>query len=515
MANIKDRLGALDFMEADARTLEQKIANVRLRLNELPSGGRSQEGEELQKELLGLLGLYFENDMEIASLRKAKAGYNYAKEKIEGRLIESDEFGSNHFSESRAAFLSNLTEADGVAQEVKNILAYYIPTFAAGLAEMQGLAWALHEMAIRSISKAASQSADRHFWLSLEAAVMRDEARILELYRENQQAEHWAAPSASDIDFGADEGGKQLRELNEEIGKRLERDAKGMKVLGVKVGIKKVDEREAEAVEAAQWLEDIADDKTRRRAATALIEVGEDATPERIAFVADSSTKKAVGGRIRRWRMRVGLRPAEVADKLGVKVQAISNWENGHALPSEDNIKMMARLFNIRPRYLEFGIDEAEAIRMAHKEKVVSAREHEFIEVPLYDDIKVAAGDGDISFVGDEQETKPLAFRRDFFTSRGLDRTKAKCLRVGGDSMSPYLQDGDVVLIQYEPGTRVKDGHCYAIRYGQGLRIKRLKVRLDGGLDLISDNDKYDVEVVRPDEMQYVTVLGEVRWRAG
>lgn len=469
---------------------------------------------------------------------------------IFGRIIEDDDYGSGQYNESKASFLTNLISQDD-AEEIRITANQIFNFYAKGWEgkprwyHFKAMAMALHSEAIKQTRYAAeAKTGDRHFQNSLYAAILRLESQLCDLESERLYIDEleWTPPEQTfnpKHDEAITKSHSKVRgllniddsERDDVFRANIKQDVKNRrkeakvnsmsaaeaaKYTGEK-GYEQ-DRREGFERDMFEWRNQLGDERNYRRAYVEMVrgkDLGEEPDPQTLAYMVDNASAKALGARIRRWRKRVGISPTALAAKLAVRVQAVSNWENGHAVPSDDNIKLMARLFGIRPRYLEYGIQEEEAERMAASEKKSSAFANDFVEVPLYTDIKVAAGDGVISFVGDEAATKPLAFRADFFKSRNIDRRKARCLRVGGDSMSPYLMDGDVVLIEHDDQIRVKDGHCYALRYGTELRIKRLKVRLDGGLDLISDNDRYPTESVKQEEMQFVTVLGEVKWRAG
>ena len=80
--------------------------------------------------------------------------------------------------------------------------------------------------------------------------------------------------------------------------------------------------------------------------------------------------------------------------------------------------------------------------------------------------------------------------------------------------MEPYLEDGDVVLI--DTGQKeVVDNAVYAIRYGDELRIKRLAKRFDGGLLIRSDNPRYAEEALNSSEAAMIDIIGKMLWRGG
>lgn len=46
-------------------------------------------------------------------------------------------------------------------------------------------------------------------------------------------------------------------------------------------------------------------------------------------------------------RKRAGISQSELADKLGVKQNAVSNWETGQAKPKLDTIKKLAEILQV------------------------------------------------------------------------------------------------------------------------------------------------------------------------
>ena len=62
--------------------------------------------------------------------------------------------------------------------------------------------------------------------------------------------------------------------------------------------------------------------------------------------------------RIRYLRQGQGLNQVQLAEKLGVKKQSISNWENDNIMPSIEMLKKIADFFHVSTDYL-LGRDEA------------------------------------------------------------------------------------------------------------------------------------------------------------
>lgn len=128
--------------------------------------------------------------------------------------------------------------------------------------------------------------------------------------------------------------------------------------------------------------------------------------------------------------------------------------------------------------------------------------------------VKLSAGDGRLTF--EEERLPPLAFRAEFFQRKRVSsRINLVIVYADGESMEPYIQDGDVVLID-RGQVEIIDNEIYAIDYGGQLKIKRLQKRFDGGLLIKSDNAmKFPLESVDPPQAKMIKVLGRLLWRGG
>lgn len=135
----------------------------------------------------------------------------------------------------------------------------------------------------------------------------------------------------------------------------------------------------------------------------------------------------------------------------------------------------------------------------------------QFVLIPRLD-VKLSAGHGTVTFEVDEKQ--PLAFRSDWLADLGVNPKKVAIMQAKGDSMEEKISDGDTLFIDVSQ-TNVIDNKIYAIRYGDELRVKRLLKHFSGGLKLISINPAYPEEVIRPEDMQFVEVLGRVVWSGG
>lgn len=125
--------------------------------------------------------------------------------------------------------------------------------------------------------------------------------------------------------------------------------------------------------------------------------------------------------------------------------------------------------------------------------------------VRYYPSIRVSAGGGAYE---DEENYEKLEMP-DFFLNLigGQENIKnIEAINVTGDSMEPTLNNGNIIFIDKTKQDPSKDG-IYAFMNENGLFVKRIQRRVDGGLDIISDNKEYPIQIVKKDE---IYILGKV-----
>lgn len=132
----------------------------------------------------------------------------------------------------------------------------------------------------------------------------------------------------------------------------------------------------------------------------------------------------------------------------------------------------------------------------------------DFALVPLYD-VWAAAGTG--AEIEQERVLAELAFRRYWLAKLGLHAEHLVCIRARGDSMSPTVLDGDILLVDRQRTTVDRDS-IYIVRSDDGLRVKRLQRLMGGGVRVSSDNRAYAEEVV---SVEQLVVVGQVVWKGG
>lgn len=97
----------------------------------------------------------------------------------------------------------------------------------------------------------------------------------------------------------------------------------------------------------------------------------------------------------------------------------------------------------------------------------------------------VSAGPGALNEHEEVQDY--IAFRRDWLKRKGLNSSQLVVVEVEGESMSPTLESGDIILVNVID-REVRDGMIYAFRSHQDVRVKRFQRSATGGITISSDN---------------------------
>jgi len=196
---------------------------------------------------------------------------------------------------------------------------------------------------------------------------------------------------------------------------------------------------------------------------------------------------EAVGGR------------EKAAQICGRTKMSIRRYESGENEPPFD---VVARLAVAAGRSLDWVASGA-----AHPADVGG-----FVLVPKFE-VQASAGGGfDNGGVG-HGPSEMIAFREDWLRSLGVNPAYAQALMARGDSMEPTIRDGDLLLVDRFIH-RVIDEGIYVVTVAGLVVVKRLQMRRDGTLVLMSDNRRYTDEVVPPHELDTIVIEGRVRWIA-
>jgi len=189
----------------------------------------------------------------------------------------------------------------------------------------------------------------------------------------------------------------------------------------------------------------------------------------------------------------------DVAAELGISQATFATMKKRGAIPFRELMEFCARR-KISINWIFF--DQAAGMLVEETEK--------FFQVKYFSSVRASAGGGAEGF-GEESETITVdnELIKNFYsniTSEELKNKKIEAVRVDGESMEPTIKNGTIVFVDRDSNTISRDG-IFVVSTPGGLFIKRLNRKVDGSIELISDNKLYSPEVMAPDE---VSVVGKV-----
>jgi phage repressor protein C with HTH and peptisase S24 domain len=234
---------------------------------------------------------------------------------------------------------------------------------------------------------------------------------------------------------------------------------------------------------------------------------------------------------MRRLEKEAGSRKA-LAEKMGVDYTQITNWLSPKAPRNiGENMARRAELAMKKPRgWLDRVEGYGFAVLDAKKENsedieppnasrapysvAMAVSDDDSYEIPFYQ-VKGDCGSGIDN--SDPYEKGMLRKEHDWFKKYGVHPDHVACIYASGNSMQPYLLEGDMVFIDTRPTDPVS-GEAYLINHPDGERIKRLRRTIDGSWVISSDNpDKaqHPDETVTPAHADQIRIIGRVFYRQG
>ncbi len=197
---------------------------------------------------------------------------------------------------------------------------------------------------------------------------------------------------------------------------------------------------------------------------------------------------------------------AKMAEKIGYHKQSITNYKDGRTRPGQDFMQAVADYFgygliqilNIGQRY-----QNGEPISLEEEDNIME----QFQIVPM---VRARPEGGTSSLEVEGEIDKYYSFRKDFLFRRGSPNSMVM-MRVKGDSMHPYISNGDVILVD-QSQNHPHDGIMCLVRIDDDIVVKWIQ-RKPGKIILKSENDLWeDMEIDKGDESINFEVIGKVIW---
>ncbi|WP_408737421.1 LexA family transcriptional regulator [Acetobacter senegalensis] len=200
------------------------------------------------------------------------------------------------------------------------------------------------------------------------------------------------------------------------------------------------------------------------------------------------------GERLRQAAQSIGITHA--AKAAGVPYTTLRDYMNGSEMKLSA-VASLARVCGVTLDWLAYGVGETH-LNQSPSRPAPQRGGHQIV-IPWLDDreegLRVGKG----------------------WLETTLTRPTIAALRltdVTGDAMAPTLLHGDLVMID-TASTQVQGGALYALKVDETVMLRRLDLRLGGGIRVLADNDRYPPQDLSAEDIQSLKVIGEVVWFGG
>ncbi|WP_392385098.1 S24 family peptidase [Marinomonas primoryensis] len=226
-----------------------------------------------------------------------------------------------------------------------------------------------------------------------------------------------------------------------------------------------------------------------------------------------------ISDRIRTRMKELGLKSVDVTKAMKVSSGGVSQWLNGLTKPSGQNLLNLAKLLKTSPTWLLSGELEKQreanvsndGLSQADIYEHHSPLHHDDVEVPFFEEVELAAGNGFTSMLDSSSKTSRLSIS--MLETAKVPASSVACCKVVGNSMERVLKNGAKIAIDTRKSA-IKDGSIYAIEHGGMLRVKYLYRLPFNGLRIRSENeDDYPDEELSQEDAKEVRIIGRVFWQ--
>jgi len=184
----------------------------------------------------------------------------------------------------------------------------------------------------------------------------------------------------------------------------------------------------------------------------------------------------------------------DVADVLGISQMNFATMKKRDKIPFTELLDFCA-LKSISINWLLYGQSPESLVEATNK----------FYMIKYFNDVNASAGGGsDV----DGEKAEDLKIPEQFITMLGGENQlkTIEAINVTGDSMEPTFSYNDIIFIN-RAKTDLHNGGIFTLRTEAGLFIKRIEKRMDGKIDIISDNPVYSTQTLNINEIE---VIGRV-----
>ena len=192
-----------------------------------------------------------------------------------------------------------------------------------------------------------------------------------------------------------------------------------------------------------------------------------------------------------------GTSPSEVAKRVGASDEAVESWKTG-SLPGYDEVKAIAEHLGISISDLySCQFEDAASPTTSQIREIVTDNVH---MIPVYESVSAGFGAYADNHVVD---------RIPLFIRSSYEADETILIRVSGDSMSPVIEDGDLIQVHKQDSVDSGDIAVVLLDGEEGL-VKKVVYDTEF-IELISLNPNYRTRRFDGEEVLRLRVVGKVK----
>ena len=176
-----------------------------------------------------------------------------------------------------------------------------------------------------------------------------------------------------------------------------------------------------------------------------------------------------------------------LAESLGITRQTVSNRIKNESEVTVSELVKVEEFFNVK-----LFSDNTQL-------------SNEIVYIDYYNDIFASCGNGNIVF-SDEKTTMPISSK----IIKGYSKNEIySMINAEGNSMSPTIENGDILIVEHWHGDQIQDNKIYVFCYNGEFFVKRLSKNIDE-IIIKSDNPEYRMRTIDAKYIQDLTVIGKI-----
>lgn len=181
--------------------------------------------------------------------------------------------------------------------------------------------------------------------------------------------------------------------------------------------------------------------------------------------------------KLKELRKRKGLTQIDMAKIFHITQASYSLWESGKTKIDNESLEKISEMFNVSTDYVLGITEKSSAIKIPVLGLIPAG-----VPIEAVEDI-----------IGYEEIRPELAKTGEYFA-----------LKVQGDSMSPSIMNGDILIIKKQDSAESGD-ICVVFVNGDDATIKKIQIK-DEGLALIPNNPAYGIRYFTKKEIETLPV---------